>query len=384
MKRTNYILFLFSLILLLNACKDKTKLDIKKITGYDNECLKNGDGLNFKSFKIIPLEATRKSMLTNIQSLKIIDSLIIVQEDSGLLCFDLSGKYNYSYGARGKGPGEHINLSSYYYNKKENTINIMDIYKKTILTYKLTGEFVSSKKFKSNSFPNTYIAEFYRKDKILQVNYIYNKFNTIYSELDLSTANVRNMYSLPVESENGKEKVGENPISLYGKEIKMLIPFDNKIYKLKGDTIEPIYYIETKEEIVSQKKLQKIKNYSFFTYSNFMNKKKFYGFGSIFETQKYLFLGFNNYSFFLVDKSNNTGKRFNYYVDSKKGLNFLPILCIKAIYKDSFVGIVSNDKLKEYAENISDTNQNKNLRYFKNEVSKLTEDNYCLMIYDIK
>jgi len=384
MKKTNYILFLFSLILLLNACKNENKFDIKKITGYDNECLKNGEGLDFKSFKIISLEASRKSMLTSVQSVKIIDSLVIVQEVSRLLCFDLNGKYKYSYGAKGKGHGEYINISSYYYNKNENTINIMDSYKKTILTYKLTGEFVSSKKYKSNSFPNTYIAELYRKDKILQVNYIYNKFNTIYSELNLSTANVSSMYSLPVESDKGKEKVGENPISVYGKDVKILIPFDNKIYKLKGDTIEPIYYIETKEEIVSQKKLQKIKNYSFFTYSDFMNKKKFYGFGSIFETQKYLFLGFSNYSFFLVDKSNNTGKRFNYYVDSKKGLNFLPILYIKAIYKDSFVGIVSNDKLKEYAKNISDTCQNKNLRYFKNEVGKLTEDNYCLLLYDIK
>jgi len=52
MKRTNYILFLFSLILLLNACKNKTKLDIKKITGYDNECLKNGDGIILNLLKL--------------------------------------------------------------------------------------------------------------------------------------------------------------------------------------------------------------------------------------------------------------------------------------------------------------------------------------------
>lgn len=98
----------------------------------------------FSTLTFLPLETNSECMISFVMNLKIVDSLIYINDGlKRLLVFDSNGKFKYQIGAKGNGPGEYLEMRDYIVYKDR--IEILDF--KKILTYTLTGEYISTKHF---------------------------------------------------------------------------------------------------------------------------------------------------------------------------------------------------------------------------------------------
>ncbi|WP_158712916.1 6-bladed beta-propeller, partial [Parabacteroides pacaensis] len=149
MKITQFILIFFLCIFF--SCGKKNKKEYK-YSSESTQIINIPDQLNitthadsiFSTLSFVPLETTDECMITFVMNLKIIDSLIYINDGlKRLLVFDSNGKFKYQIGSKGNGPGEYLEMRDYIIYKDR--IEILDF--KKILTYSLTGEYIKTKHF---------------------------------------------------------------------------------------------------------------------------------------------------------------------------------------------------------------------------------------------
>lgn len=98
----------------------------------------------FSKVTFLPLETKPDCMISFVMNLKIVDSLIYINDGlKRLLVFDSKGKYKYQIGSKGNGPGEYLEMRDYLVYKDH--IEILDF--KKIITYSLTGDYIETKHF---------------------------------------------------------------------------------------------------------------------------------------------------------------------------------------------------------------------------------------------
>ncbi|WP_106831899.1 6-bladed beta-propeller [Parabacteroides pacaensis] len=144
---TGIILIFFSSILF--SCKEENK---KEYSHVSTQIINIPDQLDitthadsiFSTLTFVPLETTDECIISFVMNLKIIDSLIYINDGlKRLLVFDSNGKFKYQIGSKGNGPGEYLEMRDYIIYKDR--IEILDF--KKILTYSLTGEYIKTKHF---------------------------------------------------------------------------------------------------------------------------------------------------------------------------------------------------------------------------------------------
>ncbi len=79
-----------------------------------------------KDITFVKLETSDEILLGDINQIEIFDDSIYILCNSGLYVFDLFGNYIKSIGNRGNGPGEFISPYSFWIDKKENFVFILD------------------------------------------------------------------------------------------------------------------------------------------------------------------------------------------------------------------------------------------------------------------
>lgn len=371
---------------LICSCNISTDYQhLPKIEGYTNEILPNGEKIEIDSFHIIPLETTPENLISDITKIEFTDSLIFIQCDNELLCFNNTGKFKYTIGNIGKGPGEFHRVNTFFIHENNKEINIIDEATQRILTYDLSGNFISDKKYPSDAFLLCASASLLKDSTLLCSNFIYNNVNTIYSLLNLHTEKRQSLFNFSVKSANTAEHIGRHPISFYSDTVKFIVPFDNKIYMLSESEIRPWAIVKTEDKLISHKEIKEITDFSIMTYADFMNKGSFTGFTSICETNKYLFLQvLFNLRYFLVKKDTNVGQIYENSIYDDQILE-LPLLNISMAKDDFFVGIEEASSLKRIANKISKHTTNKNLKYLRETANLLLEDdNPCLLLYKLK
>lgn len=108
----NKYIFIIILILLWGCKKNINKSNDDLPSIYPLE-LSNVTKLDqyIDSIQIIPLETTEKSYITHIRKMLITPTgNFIIQDPGGIFAFDNQGKYLFSFGAKGRGPGEYVGV----------------------------------------------------------------------------------------------------------------------------------------------------------------------------------------------------------------------------------------------------------------------------------
>lgn len=379
MKINQLLLSVFLLILV--ACEQTSQNDLPQITGYEKE-LSNGAGIEIDSFYMVPLELTDNTLISYIDKMDFIDSLIFIQTSDKVLSFNRKGKFMYSYGNKGGGEGEYMTLGGMVLDKKKREVHLIDNYSSKIYSFSLDGQFLSAKKHEELPFSLLQHAEYLGSSVLFYSNFIYNDKNTIYSLFDIENQKETELYSFPVKTDNAQEYTGKCPFSIYNDTLKCIIPFDNKIYTYQDGELQPYVSIKANKPLVKANEIEALEYFSFMTYAHFLNEHKFVGFTDIFETQNHLLLSFSNYSYFLIDKRANAGTLYRYSLPEKLKSE-VPFFKIIATDGDYFVGVIEPFKLQEL--DFDTRLENSYLQEIEEFLSTVNEeDNPVLFFYKIK
>ncbi len=140
---------------------------------------KEKDFLNVSEFAdsilYIPLETTPESLIKEIVSIWLNDSIVIIAHKFGLLKFDINGKFIKKIGTQGKGPGEYVSI--FDFTVIRDTIYLSPTDGRRFLRYTLDGLYCDKIELKTqpvlfNTTDDQKLAIFERdKGEI----YIYNK-----------------------------------------------------------------------------------------------------------------------------------------------------------------------------------------------------------------
>lgn len=113
-----YIVLSLSIFLLYSCSKQEQVTSVKKII-FNEEA--NPDFFNTLTYNFIPLETNDSCLFSEIREIEIVDNKIYIIDNkrSGLLVFDISGKFITKIGNLGNGPGEYVTPSNFNINKEK-------------------------------------------------------------------------------------------------------------------------------------------------------------------------------------------------------------------------------------------------------------------------
>lgn len=351
--------------------------------GYDDACIGNAD-LPVDSFDVIPLETTAQSLLSYIRKVEWVDSLILIQDaKERLYGFDRQGKFKYAYGSRGIAPGEYLAVTSFYIDHEKQQVNIIDEHTNRIYCYDMTGCFISERKFPVETFSFVQSACLLDSTHVLCSHYMFKDLNVIYSLVDLDSKEKKELYRVPMKTDGAAQYIGVHPISECLGDIKCIVPFDDKVYSWTNGKLIPDMLVSTNKPLVPAEQLQKMEDYSPFSYADWLNKGFFVGFTSVFETSDYIVLTvMQNSMYFIIDKKTQQGKP---YISKKNHISHLPLIQIYSAHKDWLVGVERVVTLQQLCESVSSDAVDDNLLKLKNKVLRLaTDDNDCILLYKLR
>jgi len=312
------LLFFFSLLCIsCNKKKDnnldpvrKLYIDFNKIVSYD---VNNG--------KIINLEFTDSSMITNIDNIEILNNRNILLKTKNLgLIFDANGRYLSKVGNRGNSPEEYVNLNSMYTNG--NYISILDIMTRRVLNHDLMGKYKNTTSIKASA--NGYIPS--ALCKLKDGNYISN--NTFQGEPNKTPAcSILDSNYNFVNAIKGRNL--PDGITSYDN----FYQFDNEIlyWELFSDTIFTIqefkhisgkYFIDFNEHALKKSERRGKDRYDLIQYSN---KKDVVNrvatmIKNVYEDKNYLrFMFAMNKNIYYVKYNKKTNNVSTYKLEDKKG-----------------------------------------------------------------
>ena len=98
----------------------------------------------FENFRYVKLETTEISLIGNYDKILIENDIIFILDKSNLqqsiFSFDMKGKFLFKVNARGRGPGEYLEISDFYVDKELKYIGVL--FRSKILKYNFKGEFI--------------------------------------------------------------------------------------------------------------------------------------------------------------------------------------------------------------------------------------------------
>lgn len=378
------IIIFFVLVGLCWACSKQSRYEnLPKIEGYDSLILSNGKNIQVDSFFILPLEFTSESAITSIAKIEIVDTFIFIHSENSLLRFYKDGRFAGIYGVVGRAPGEYLRLNTFFIDRHRETVNLIDEFLSKIITYTFTGEYLREKHYAGRNFYMLHGVCPVGENQLLCDYYVYNDFNTLYMLLNMETGEKTVLSQTALQTKKVAVPIGKVPMAEYGDTVKVLLPFDNRIYVYDSLGIKPYKWVETEKKLLSSGQMRKINDFSVMSYFDIDQRGDFAGFKDICESDRYMLLneaGCNRY--FLVDKISAHGIRYDYDVDD--ALNVLPLVGIQTVWRDFFVGVLPRYSLKDIADKIPANTTDRNLYQLKKFEGELPEDaNPCLVFYKL-
>ncbi len=360
--------FLYVCVILSFLSCSSQEYMMKEIRGYESRKLRNGQKVEFSNINFVELNSGNGRLLSP-RKILLDGNSVFVQEKEHLLCFSTDGKLKNVIGQRGHGRGEFVVLETFYL-ESDKTVVLVDSYKGRLLRYGVDGKFKDEIKI-GKSLINIHDAYLLGKDSLFVNNYIMEDKRDVYGILNLKTKEMTSVARTKLSTDHLMMPIGRNCFSTYRGNVKYVMPFDDKVYGLDGES----YCYVTNRSIFSEEEQENVKNFSLFTYK--IDDKNFTGFTDIFETDNYLFTAFSDWEYTLLDKRTNTCRRFNYKLN--EDLKSMPLVRIVATYGNQLVGLINTDELKKVKTyNCKDRNLERLMSY------KNKKDHYLLVFYDIK
>lgn len=349
------------LLMLIAACKSTDEHPIVYIEGYDNPIKPNSDDIQIDSFFVVGLEQCENSIVSNIKKIDFIDSLMLVHSDRKLLAFHhQTGKYIRTYGERGNGANEYVELTTFFVDKSHGHIFLVDGYRQRVLKFDAVGHFIDCENYPENVLALLHKAELIDVKMIFSSNYVYNDKNSIYSVIDTHKKSSKSIFNFGARTENIAMPIGSHPYVYFNDTIRCIVPFNDTIFTFQGnDKLIPDFVVRSSKRKMTISKISDVNNFSINTYIPLINNDEFLGFTDVFESSTKIFLGFYNQYYFLIDKSSGVGQRYDYSFQNEP--SNLPIVNIKSIHNDFFVGVVNPYEFVSWEFTPNTTNKSINL-----------------------
>lgn len=252
---------ILSCLLLLISCKEtheksnsSHEINIDKVAYLDSINIST----IYKDAHVIHLDTASHAMISEISKLAVYDDKIIVLDKKArrqLLVFNKSGKYLYSIGKIGLGPGEYTYISDFTYSSKDNLLFILDSQTRKIHKYQLnTGKYL-----------NTIICEhtcyhlhYYDGKLFVDHPSLHHKLPSSYllEEIDVNSGEKLNSYISPDDYNKGFD----NPLSNYGgpfllsnqDQFKYSLFFSQTVFTYENEEIKPYFTLISNEWIQSK------------------------------------------------------------------------------------------------------------------------------------
>lgn len=396
MKQYYTIVIIIILIAELFSCKEKEREDNTPIvTGY-GQVVTNNDVFDVKDFKIIELSPEKDILLSNIERVGFSDSIIFVKSDHNLFSFDMEGKFLNKIGNRGRGHGEYVDLYSFFIDNEKKEICIVDQYSRSFLYYNYEGLFLRKVVLENNDYSMMQTADYLGADKMFCQNYILNSENgSLFSEYDIKNKKYYSVMPTKLKTMNTAESFGGTCFTISQDDIKIITPFDNTIYKIDQQKIEPYLRVEVpKSKKIPQRAIKQIikkRTFSFFTKIQLFSDNYFVGFNDIFETDDYIFLNeLPGATFFIINKDKLSGTyheclpAFDAEKDEQEQFKTLPLINIRMSIGNKLVGFGDYWTLERYVSLFPDDCYDKWMLLLKNYFNHLDkESNACLILYEL-
>ena len=350
--------------------------------GY-KELYPNADRITFDDFRIV--ELSKDVPLSSISKINIEDSLIFFCSNECLYSFHMDGSFNTTYGMQGRAGNEYINLSAYYVDKDTKQVCIIDDYSGKLLYYGYDGSFIRKQELEAltRNTSMLYDVRLLPDGRLFAHNRIYNDSRLLFSIIDLKSGSITGFKSVLFSTANTAEYCGEHLCNLFDGHLYYLLPFDPNIYLLDGDKETVLREIPGVENVPTEKELESITDYNFFTGFNMYNEGRFAGFSGVYETDSLIFLNeLELLNYYIIDKNSGKQKRYQYSLDDD--FKTLPIKSIKATYKDWLIGVIDPMNLIQMFEDMPKNPSDPYLKKLRDTADKTTiESNPVLLFYKI-
>ena len=350
--------------------------------GY-KELYPNAEGISFDEFKIV--ELSKDVPLGTVSKITIEDSLIFFCSDERLYSFNMDGSFNTVYGMQGRAGNEYINLSAYYVDRNTKQVCIIDGSLGKLLYFDFEGNFIRKQDFEALNTKLNFLFDvrLLPDGRLFVHNRIYNDSGLLFAIVDLNNGSITDFKSVPFSTANTAEFCGEHLCNMFDGHLYYILPFDPNIYVLDGDKGTVCREIPGVENVPTQKELESITDYNFFTGYNMYNEGKFAGFSGVFETDSLIFLNvMEQMNYYIIDKNTGVQKRYDYSLDDE--VRKLPIKRIKATYKDWLIGVVDPMNLIQMCEDMPKNPSDPYLKKLRDTADKTTiESNPVLLFYKI-
>ncbi len=348
-----------------------------EITGFDDENTVPISSL-ISGFRGVQLESTPKCMLSGVQKIEVIDSLILVSDMNKVAAFTRDGKFSHTYGKSGNAENEYLALGTFM-QTPTGEIALIDTATGKILLFTLSGKFISSKKFSDNSFSRVQDGCYVDKDKLFLSLSVYNNQNSVYGYFDMEDGSFTDIANVYMQTDNVMQYIGKHPYCKFGDDIHWVMPFSPVISSLNPDG--NTYEFKTSKKIWGKTELEQVKDFSIMTYAKAMEEGVFMGFTDIFETENYLWLPCTNLYCTVVDKASNTCK--NISIQNSISCTEFPLFSIATISNNQLIcafpmtTLLSGFTIGETAD--------KNLLKLKELLSNVDNNgNPILLFYELK
>lgn len=269
-----------------------------------------------KMSEIIKLETTDSCLISNVGKIKTDGDLLFIKCGQALglpdvlFVFNRNGKFIRRISSKGQGPQEYIVLSSYYLDKQKKTVNIVDDYRKCILTFSYDGKYIGVRKIPSmvNSNSSRVLASIAEVEcvgnKLFFDYYIGPNGNVAIRAIDLNTGKTKDLFSYGnIRAEGFEDRLIKESMTTEGGMLSFIKAFNDTIFSVQGNNIQPRYILNLGKNVTADMLKEP------FAYRDVKDFGKGYfdGFDYMYETDKHILLTSRRYGnpwiFYIVDKS---------------------------------------------------------------------------------
>lgn len=244
---------------------------------------------------------------------------LLVLTKNELFAFDKNtGRFMQRIGNIGEGPEEYLNISDFYYDSKDETINIIDTYSGKLVRYGIRGNFISKEKI---SFPSSWFNSVARSDNgyMMVSNLMTGGMLTPPSEYAYTVVEPNGeSYSLdpfaPVTIDQSfATEFAKRPAVATGDRLTFFKFLNDTIFTMENGEISPAYKLSMKKPIPRKDVVAQTGDFPSCLFSMARGGDYCSVFNEIYETSEYIVL-VPQFSFisgyFWIDKASGTGIHF--------------------------------------------------------------------------
>ena len=243
---TKELIILFLILLMFSGCsnKQKDKIDAVPVISVDPTNIKPIIDLKdiVKNISFTKLETNSDCLISGVSKVEICNDRVYVY-DSGfpgrLFCFDLHGKFLFKVGSVGQGPGEYVSLLDFTIDIENKCLWLGDTANK-ILKYDLDGNFIEQY---STDFSIKNLCIIDAKENLMAIRLGYYKDNN-YSFINYSLNENKILYQKESNIFNITRSTSGRSFFRSGEKIIYIEPFNDTIYTVRKENIEPCYVID--------------------------------------------------------------------------------------------------------------------------------------------